>query len=97
MAIGGVSSYIRGNHEIDWDECDYNRPSTDENGNYLDPCDGVPAEWNRNNTINIGVGIGMEFSLGQNIGLAIELPVVLMFGNEFGIYPIPSVSLIYYF
>jgi len=96
LAIGGVSSYLRGNHEIDYDECDYNN-TVGPNGEYVDPCAGLEPEWRRNNTINIGVGIGMEFSLGENIGLAIELPVVLMIGNEFGIYPIPSLSLIYYF
>ena len=96
MAIGGVSTYLRGDYRIDWDQCDYS--ITQEPGEeYVDPCAGVEEEWNRNNTINIGVGIGMEFSLGQNIGLAVELPVVLMIGNGFGVYPIPSVSLIYYF
>jgi hypothetical protein len=96
MAIGGISTYLRGRHEIDWDSCDqdlWQAPGED----YVDPCAGVSEQWNNNNTINIGVGIGMEFSLGQNIGLAIELPVVLMIGDEFAIYPIPSVSLIYYF
>ena len=96
MAIGGISSYLRGNYGIDWDSCDYSTSSKPDE-EYVDPCAGVEEQWNRNNTINIGVGIGMEFSLGQNIGLAIELPVVLMIGREFGIYPIPSVSLIYYF
>ena len=96
MAIGGVSSYLRGNYSIDWDRCDYSKPQ-EPGEEYVDPCAGLEEQWNRNNTINIGVGIGMEFSLGQNIGLAIELPVVLMLGNDIGIYPIPSVSLIYYF
>ena len=96
MAIGGISTYLRGNYSIDWDSCDYSRPVGPEE-EYVDPCAGLEEQWNRSNTINIGIGIGMEFSLGQNIGLAIELPVVLMLGNEIGIYPIPSVSLIYYF
>ena len=96
MAIGGVSGYLRGNYGIDWEQCDYTRP-VEPTEEYVDPCAGVPETWTRNNTINVGVGIGMEFSLGANIGLAIELPVVLMFGSDFGIYPIPSVSLIYYF
>ena len=96
MAIGGVSTYLRGNYDIDWDRCDYSKPQ-EPGEDYVDPCAGLEEQWNRSNTVNIGVGIGMEFSLGQNIGLAIELPVVLMIGNEFGIYPIPSVSLIYYF
>jgi len=96
MAIGGVSTYLRGNYSIDWERCDYSKPQA-PGEDYVDPCAGLEEQWNRNNTINIGVGIGMEFSLGQNIGLAIELPVVLMLGNEIGIYPIPSVSLIYYF
>ena len=51
--------------------------------------------------IGIGVGIGMEFMLTQNVGLALELPVVVMIGvgeaGNFGIYPIPNASLIYYF
>ena len=96
MAIGGVSTYLRGNYSIDWERCDYSKP-IEPGEEYVDPCAGLQEQWNRNNTINIGVGIGMEFSLGQNIGLAIELPVVLMLGNEIGIYPIPSISLIYYF
>ena len=68
MAIGGVSTYLRGNYDIDWDQCDYS--ITQEPGeDYVDPCAGLEAQWNRSNTVNIGVGIGMEFSLGQNIGL----------------------------
>lgn len=96
MAIGGVSGYLRGNYDIDWERCDYSKPA-EPGEEYVDPCAGLEEQWNRNNTINIGVGIGMEFALGSNIGLAVELPVVLMIGKEFGIYPIPSVSLIYYF
>lgn len=99
MVISGASTFYNGNNEIDWDQCDYDVPDSvwEENPSY-DPCSGVEASWNNSTTINLGIGIGMEFPLGKNIGLVFELPLTLMLRNDgFGIYPIPSLSLIYYF
>ena len=54
-------------------------------------------------SLNLGVGIGLEFR-GTRIGVSLEVPVSLMLdiekGHRFdrkGVYPIPGVSLIYYF
>jgi hypothetical protein len=55
-------------------------------------------------TLNFGAGLGIEFTPSKHIGISIELPVTLMLDlektNRFkrnGIYPIPSISLVYYF
>jgi len=67
------------------------------------PC--VPVEGRRTTgSLNFGVGIGLEFTPSEHVGLSFELPLSLMLdlekNNRFarkGIYPIPGVSLIYYF
>ena len=101
MAIAGVSAYYRTSNEIDWDQCRDVSPEEWEANPNIDPCEGVEASWRHGATINVGVGIGMEFMLTQNVGLALELPVVVMIGigeaSGLGIYPIPNASLIYYF
>lgn len=64
----------------------------------------VPPETRRTTgSVNIGAGIGLEFT-GTRIGVSFEVPVSLMLdieqGHRFerkGVYPIPGVSLIYYF
>jgi hypothetical protein len=76
----------------------------------ISPCDTVmyptptpQAMWNQNVTLNFGIGIGMEFTIAKNLGLAFELPITVMYtanqyGTSFnGIYPIPNAALIYYF
>jgi len=59
--------------------------------------------------IGFGPGAGLEFEVGENIGLSLELPIAVIFGvesstennvkdTEFGlkgILPIPSISLVY--
>lgn len=101
MAIAGVSAYYRTRNEIDWNQCRDVSPEEWEANPNIDPCEGVEPSWRHGATINIGVGIGMEFMLTQNVGLALELPVVVMIGmgeaSGLGIYPIPNASLIYYF
>lgn len=101
MAIAGVSAYYRTSNEIDWSQCRNVSPEEWEANPNIDPCEGVESSWRHGATINLGVGIGMEFMLTQNVGLALELPVVVMIGvgeaSGLGIYPIPNASLIYYF
>lgn len=102
MMVMGASAFYSTRNEIDYDKCEQNVPQEtwDSNPNY-DPCGGVKPEWKHGVTINVGIGIGMEFALSKNIGLAIELPVVISLGfgehSHIGIYPVPSLSLIYYF
>ena len=101
LAIAGISTYYRAENSIDYDDCRYVSPEEWETNPNIDPCEGLEESWRHGATINIGVGIGMEFMLTQNVGLALELPVVVMIGvgesGNFGIYPIPNASLIYYF
>jgi hypothetical protein len=101
MAIAGVSTYYRTNYEIDYNQCRVLKPEDYEANPYVDPCEGIEPSWRHGATINLGVGIGMEFMLTQNVGLALELPIVVMIGvgesSGVGIYPIPNASLIYYF
>ena len=101
MAIAGLSTWYRASNEIDWNQCEQFTDEQWEADPYADPCAGVNPEWRHGATINVGLGIGMEFMLSRNIGLALELPVVVMIGigeaDNFGIYPIPNASLIYYF
>jgi hypothetical protein len=64
----------------------------------------VPSQTDRTTgSLNFGAGIGLEFT-GRRVGGSLEVPVSLMLdieeGHRFerkGIYPIPGVSLIYYF
>jgi hypothetical protein len=66
-------------------------------------CDPVDTGWQNSASLNFGAGIGMEFLLAKNLGLALELPITMMLdindqGVEFGrVYPIPTGSLVYYF
>jgi len=66
-------------------------------------CD--PSEThNRTGTLNFGAGIGIEFNPSQHVGISFELPLTVMLDLEKqnrykrkGVYPVPSVSLVYYF
>jgi hypothetical protein len=66
-------------------------------------CEPAATGWVNSASLNFGAGLGMEFVLAKNLGLAIELPVTVMLdindaGLTFGrVYPIPTGSLIYYF
>jgi hypothetical protein len=67
------------------------------------PCEPVEA-WRTSGSVNVGAGIGLEFDPGRHVGVSLELPLTLMLDLEpehrwsrKGIYPIPSVSLVYYF
>jgi hypothetical protein len=64
----------------------------------------VPVETQHTTgSLNVGAGIGLEFA-GSHVGLSLEVPISVMLdldeSHRFerkGIYPIPGVSLIYYF
>ena len=66
------------------------------------PC---PVETRRTTgSVNFGAGIGLEFTPGTHVGVSLELPVSLMLDLEKqnryqrdGVYPIPGISLVYYF
>jgi len=65
--------------------------------------DNLDNVWTHSNYFGIGAGIGIEMLLMEkNLGLSLELPLTVRFEKadslEFvGIYPIPSIALIYYF
>ena len=55
-------------------------------------------------SLSFGAGIGMEFTPGRHIGVSLEVPVSVLLDLEEserfsrkGIYPIPSIAIIYYF
>ena len=55
-------------------------------------------------SLSVGAGIGMEFTPGRHIGVSLEVPVSVLLDLEEserfsrkGIYPIPSIAIIYYF
>lgn len=88
--LTGVSIYYSGDNYADW-VCEPNRE-----------CYQSEAEWNSSTSLNFGAGIGIEMVFAKHLGLALELPLVVMLKptgeNTFeGIYPIPNASLIYYF
>ena len=98
LAIAGVSAFYSANNEIDWDKCQVVKPGDYENNPNFDPCAGIDPSWNHDLTVNVGIGIGMEFMVSENIGLALELPFVIsVSSDDFSVYPIPNASLIYYF
>jgi hypothetical protein len=81
----------------------------DYSGCYADPgrppAESCAVEVRRTTgSLAFGAGIGMEFSAGRHIGVSFEVPLSLMLDldtsdrfNRKGIYPIPSMSVIYYF
>ena len=48
--------------------------------------------------IGFGPGIGFELRMVDNVALAVDIPVAIMFayGDFWGIYPVPNSSLVYY-
>ena len=97
LAIAGVSTFYSADNQIDWEKCRVAKPTDYEDPNF-DPCAGVDPTWQHDLTVNLGIGIGMEFMVSENIGLALELPFVISVSSEdFSVYPIPNASLIYYF
>jgi len=55
-------------------------------------------------SLSLGAGIGMEFTPGRHIGVSLEVPVSILLDiekserfNRKGIYPIPSIAIVYYF
>jgi hypothetical protein len=58
-----------------------------------------PTQQRTTGSANLGAGIGLEFA-GSHVGLSLEVPISLMLDLEdahLSIYPIPGVSLVYYF
>jgi hypothetical protein len=101
--VTGVAAFYDGSEQSNYVEvpaCPMEKPN-------CDPYAELGSEWVNSVTLNFGAGIGMEFLLTKNLGLAIELPITIMLGISDsawapgarlnGIYPIPSGALIYYF
>ncbi len=94
--LAGASVFRNNRQEYDYSACYLAGP----------PVANCSVESQRITTgsLNFGVGIGMEFMPGRHVSVSVELPLSLMLDLEKasrfdrqGIYPIPSVSLIYYF
>ena len=62
LAIAGVSTYYRANNSIDYNDCRVVSPEEWEANPNIDPCEGLEATWRHGATINVGVGIGMNYA-----------------------------------
>ena len=99
-ALAGVSAFYRGAQAVAPIEPSCANPSDKTTCN-------IPSTpgtiWTNSTLLNFGVGVGMEFLLRENLGLALELPLTLMLDVNSdavkfsGVYPIPNASLLYYF
>jgi hypothetical protein len=99
-ALAASSVFYRKSESYDWSKC---LPATPDGRPPAQDCTGVPSI-RTTGTLNFGVGIGMEFHLKNNLGLTMELPLTVMLDIEKqnrwkpkGVYPVPSISLVYYF
>jgi hypothetical protein len=98
-AVFGASTFYSGTQGYDYSGVPVDCYSS------ADPKACAPREtgWQNSASLNFGAGIGMEFMLAKNLGLALELPVTVMLditdtSLAFGrVYPIPTGSLVYYF
>ena len=98
-AVFGASAFYSGSQGYDYSSIPVDCYSSS------DPkaCEPTSTGWVNAGSLNFGAGLGMEFTLTRNLGLAVELPVTVMLdinndGLTFGrVYPIPTGSLIYYF
>lgn len=98
-AVFGASTFYSGSQGYDYAAVPVDCHSS------ADPkaCDPRETGWQNSASLNFGAGIGMEFMLAKNLGLALELPVTVMLditdtSLAFGrVYPIPTGSLVYYF
>lgn len=98
-AVFGASTFYSGSQGYDYAAVPVDCYSS------ADPkaCDPRETGWQNSASLNFGAGIGMEFMLAKNLGLALELPVTVMLDITdtslvFGrVYPIPTGSLVYYF
>lgn len=98
--VAAASVFRESNPEYDYRTC---YPPTPPDNRGPVPC--TPVETRRTSgSLNFGAGIGLEFGPSRHVGVSLELPVTLMLDlereNRFtrkGVYPIPSVSLVYYF
>ena len=71
-----MSTFYSANNQVDWNQCSQGTPEDYRDPNF-DPCAGVNPSWQHDLTVNVGIGIGMEFMVSENIGLALELPFVI--------------------
>lgn len=103
-ALGGTSIFRRNQKDYqDYSTC-YAAPG-DPRSPTPPPDVCIPVTGDRTTgTLNFGAGLGFEFTPSKHIGISLELPVTLMLDLEKtkrfkrqGIYPIPSISLVYYF
>jgi len=79
----------------------------DYSGCYLGPSPAAPCPVERrevSGSLSLGAGIGIEFTPGKHIGVTLEVPASILLDleeserfNRKGIYPIPSIAIIYYF
>jgi hypothetical protein len=60
--------------------------------------------WDNSNSLRLGAGLGLEFLLiDGNLGFSVDLPLTLFLNDDdgdfgfSGIYPLPTVALVYYF
>ena len=98
-AVFGASTFYTGSEGYDYSTI----PADCYNSADPKACEPTAMGWVNSASLNFGAGLGMEFMLAKNLGLAIELPITVMLdindsGLAFGrVYPIPTGSLIYYF
>jgi hypothetical protein len=82
-----------------WDMCDWNEDTEREEN-----CVHIPDTVSYGAIANLGVGLGIEIILWDTVGLSFDLPLSTSIalgshqGLEFmGVFPIPNLSLLYYF
>jgi hypothetical protein len=98
-AVFGASTFYSGSQGYDYSSIPVN--CYEVGGEKA--CEPTSTGWVSSASLNFGAGLGMEFTLAKNLGLAVELPITVMLdindqGLTFGrVYPIPTGSLIYYF
>ena len=95
--LAGVGTFFNRTVEHEYEMCDWNQISQrDEN------CVTVPESIHHGTVANIGLGLGIEVLFWDTLGISFDVPLSTSIGlgdgvELLGFFPIPNLSLIYYF
>ena len=97
--LTGVGTFFNRTVMGEWDMCNWNEDTGREEN-----CIHIPETVTYGAIANLGIGLGIEIILWDTVGLSFDLPLSTSIGLgshhglEFlGVFPIPNLSLLYYF
>ena len=93
----GVGTFFNRTVHPEYEMCDWNQTTqTDEN------CVTVPERFTHGAIANVGAGLGIEVLFWDTVGVSFDVPLSTSLGigdgvELLGFFPIPNLSLVYYF